>query len=317
MTSIHAPVPEDLNGAVAEARFRGEEVDVNSSSFLPTEETEHARPSHTRKQTRVQSLRMKKPASEQQQPPPPPPPQRDIPMADTHSTSSDEDDDEDDENTASKENDPSLSPTPVRFTSKGPGPHLTSPKNNHGKRPLSVLSMPLDTNTEDMDMEVDTKHEEEHGLEDIETDTEMTASEKNIAANTTTNPDPRLSSSTRRRLSPHRKSPNPKRPMITTTNGIKSHHHEIGTENDVPIFEDTSAAPPIHQAPSSRSVSPSKSIRSSPKNHSILKSDLVRGSGTTNRVAKYPVGGSGSRKVSSASSKSSSRAKPRIGIRRL
>ena len=113
MTSIHAPVPEDLNGVVQEARFRGEDVKVDSSTFIPTEETEHARPPHKKKETRVQSLRMKKPASEQQ--PPPPPPHQDIPMADTHSTSSDENDDDegDDENTASKENDPSLSPTPV------------------------------------------------------------------------------------------------------------------------------------------------------------------------------------------------------------
>lgn len=291
MTSIHAPVPEDLHGVVMEARFRGEDVD----SIRTEEESGCARP-QMEKESRVQTLRMKKPATEVQ-----PQPQRHIAMADTQSSTSSSDEDE---NTASKENDPSLSPTPVRLTPRGT--HLSPRKNGHGKRPLSVLSMPMETD----DMEMDP-----HELEDMETDTEMTASEKNIAANTTTTTavnaqqdraDPTLSSTTTTRLSlsPHRKSP--KRPMLN--NSVKS--HQEGRENDVPIFEDTPAPIPIHQAPRSRSVSPSKNILPPPKKDHILKSDQARGSGAMNRVSKYPTGGPASRKVSS-------KVKPRVGIRRL
>ncbi|RJE19954.1 ubiquitin conjugating enzyme e2, partial [Aspergillus sclerotialis] len=60
MTSIHAPVPEELNSVVREAKLRGEDA----GTVIQEKEQEQSRPSQAQKGTRVHSLRMKaKPTS--------------------------------------------------------------------------------------------------------------------------------------------------------------------------------------------------------------------------------------------------------------
>lgn len=97
--------------------------------------------------------------------------------------------------TASKENDPSLSPSPVKFAAS-PSPR----KNALGKRPLSVLEMPVTDSDTPMLIDDNT----DMNMTDI--DGMMTASEKNIAANAIANNNINLNMS-RETSSPQRKSP--------------------------------------------------------------------------------------------------------------
>lgn len=171
MTSIHAPVPADMKNTVMEAKLRGEEAGA-----VIQEQQEDSRVLQTRKGTKVQSVTMKKgaPQSVQQSslsPLPPPTTGQDSIM-----TSSDAENENENDTTESKENDPSLSPSPVKFAPPSPR------KNAHGKRPLSVLTMPLDhaqsySHTHDQSSPPPTM------MDTDEDGSMMTASEKNIAAN--------------------------------------------------------------------------------------------------------------------------------------
>lgn len=129
MSSIHAPVPTHMKNAVMEAKLRGEDAGA-----VIQEQQEESHSSRSRKGTRVQSVTMKKKPSGGQEPGPSghgaprltPQPQ---PQPQNSDNENDENDENEDENMPSKENDPSLSPSPVKFAPPSPR------KNALGKRP--------------------------------------------------------------------------------------------------------------------------------------------------------------------------------------
>ncbi|RAH66194.1 putative ubiquitin conjugating enzyme E2 [Aspergillus aculeatinus CBS 121060] len=221
MTSIHAPVPDDLKSAVAEAKLRGEDA----GTTIPVEQDE-PRTLRPRKGTRITSVTMKKrttrktsarntPESESSTTPQtvsaaaptpsfsqtslPKPSlalttdhlthrEKDLRHQDhlqqqTHSAPNNEGNSHDDETPSdsesstntSKENDPSLSPSPVRHR-----PPPTLRKNIHGKRPLSVLTLPMDMDDDDDDQ----------SDPDPEITPNPSASDQNIAANQTRSTSP-------------------------------------------------------------------------------------------------------------------------------
>lgn len=235
MTSIHAPVPADMKSAVMEAKLRGEEAGA-----VIQEQHEDSRALQTRKGTKVQSVTMKKKetsqsaqahSAQQQQkqslsPLPPPTTDQDEIM-----TSSDAENENDENNTTeSKENDPSLSPSPVKFAPPSPR------KNAHGKRPLSVLTMPLDHahshyHTHDQTSPPPTMMDtDEDGMM-------MTASKKNIAANANHQESIPEEDEDRGDASPRRKSPK----LSTLNKGVNA----SGRIRDE-IFEDTPPTPSTH-----------------------------------------------------------------------
>ncbi|PYI19361.1 hypothetical protein BO99DRAFT_412655 [Aspergillus violaceofuscus CBS 115571] len=222
MTSIHAPVPDDLKSAVAEAKLRGEDA----GTMIPVEQDE-PRTLRPRKGTRITSVTMKKrttrktsarntpesessttpqtvsaaaPSLSSSQPSLPKPSlalttdhlthhEKDLRhqhhQEQTHPATNDEENNGDDENpsdsesstNASKENDPSLSPSPVRHR-----PPPTLRKNIHGKRPLSVLILPMDMDDDD--------GEDDQSNPDPELTPNPSASDQNIAANQTRSTSP-------------------------------------------------------------------------------------------------------------------------------
>jgi ubiquitin-conjugating enzyme E2 S len=284
MTSIHAPVPPDLKAAVVEAKSRGEEAGM----LIP--EHEGARYMPSRAGIRVQSLTMKtKKPSVTPQPP-------DQTNADTLDNNSESDDDSDTTRpSTSKENDPSLSPSPAKLA-------LPSPrKNAHGKRPLSDLTTSLDPEPDSL-LDPDFAPSR---TTDKPTMT-MTTSEKNIAANYPRDPSPQPQ--------PQRKSPK----LSLLDKGVNA---SARIRDDVIIiFEDASDPSdlPSHHSNDSKenhaalnaSKGMGQSARKSPHYPSTLlapSTAVTCPSGSKSRAV------SGSRKVSSSSMK----AKPRIGIRRL
>ncbi|BDD54678.1 hypothetical protein MAP00_000276 [Monascus purpureus] len=348
MTSIHAPVPTELKDAVMEAKLRGEDA----GTVVKEQEIADSRSVRSRTETRVSSLTMKASrsnnkgrADSQSQS------QHDGHMQQEHhghdhntiTELSDSEEEINDENEnmsgASKENNPSLSPSPVKFASLSPR------KYPHGKRPLSVLEMPFPTDS-DIPM-LDTDNTDQQG---------MTASEKNIAANTNADPttarDPILL--------PQRKSP-----KLTNSMLFSSHHTATIASSsragaDIGIYEDT----PLSDTHSSlhywstrgnsngrrNSSSTSKGynhpmnmpipVLRSQSGHDISLSSTGSGSDSSipisaalpssSRVSSSSSNSkliSASRKMmmpsmtafstSSTSSANSKRTKPRIGIRRL
>ncbi|KAK2782020.1 hypothetical protein FQN52_001244 [Onygenales sp. PD_12] len=168
MTSIHAPIPKDMRDAVMEAKRRG---DDSGAAVLDEEDR---LPIGSRKvSTNLSSVVMKKPVQKN-------PEGRRIEKLDirvkenprngSSSSSSqqanEEESDTEDAGSASKENDPSLSPSPVCILPP------SSRESVLGKRPLSVLSTPSEP-------EMVLVNDDDAGDDDG-----MTASERNIAANT-------------------------------------------------------------------------------------------------------------------------------------
>lgn len=182
MTSIHAPIPPDLKDSVADAKHRGEDP----SSIRREEDTFTQRP---RKQQRLHPGTIKKSIRR-------PNPSDDI-----------SDSENEDPASASKENNPSLSSTPVRLTPPSPR------KNALGKRPLSVLTMPYPEDPDADMMLVDSDSEHERGLT-------KSSSEQNISANTRT----------RASVSPQRKSP-----KLTLNKGGNA---SFRLRDDLQIYED-------------------------------------------------------------------------------
>ena len=139
MTSIHANVPVALKEAVMEAKIRGEDKATKSNA-----KDELSRPAALkRRQNALQSIRTSKTTK-------PTPPANDPDLSDSET-----------EAVASKENDPTLSPTPVTNPEPSPRRPLL------GKRPLSDLPTPVESDSEDE-----------------ETCTGLTSSEQNIVNNT-------------------------------------------------------------------------------------------------------------------------------------
>lgn len=182
MTSIHAPIPPDLKDSVAEAKHRGEDP----SSIRLEEDTSTQRP---RKQQRLHPGTIKKSIHK-------PNPSDDI-----------SDSENEDPASASKENNPSLSSTPVRLTPPSPR------KSALGKRPLSVLTTPYPEDPDADMMLVDSDSEHERGLT-------KSSSEQNISANTRT----------RASVSPQRKSP-----KLTLNKGGNA---SFRLRDDLQIYED-------------------------------------------------------------------------------
>ncbi|KAH8425992.1 putative ubiquitin conjugating enzyme E2 [Aspergillus melleus] len=346
MTSIHAPVPADMKQAVSEAKLRGEDA----GTVIP--EQEDGRLLRSRKNVKTQTVTMKKTAQTNAPATTPLTTAKSQPspyQLDNQDTSDDDDDDQlddtendspaptfsDDEpdnlSAASKENDPSLSPSPVKFFSSSPR------KNAFGKRPLSVLTVPVDypdpSSATGMGMASDGDNS------DTDTDHPMTASEKNIAANHhSAVRDPQYHNSLDG--SPQRKSPK----LSLLHKGVNSSGR---IRDDLQIFEDvpepatgngmdldrqmSGDGKENHESSSSTSAAGSKGLRdrkplstSFPSTILAPSSTIPAGSTAANTfpAAAPGLGTSklsrpgllGSRKVSGSGMK---KAKPRLGIRRL
>ncbi|KAL4872758.1 hypothetical protein BDV12DRAFT_125987 [Aspergillus spectabilis] len=312
MTSIHAPIPAEMRTEVMEAKMRGED----SGTTVPEQE-DISRSLRSRKDTRVQSVTMKNPTT-----------RKDTTSQDSENTRPEyaeiihQQPPSDDENgnaaTAFKENDPTLSPSPVKLA-----PPLIPRKNAHGKRPLSVLTTsqdmdpfsPTDPDHMDMDMDMDTPDG-------------MTASERNIAANTAT---PIREFQIRDRdPSPQRKSPklsllnkaphNPGRLREDPDLDLKIYEDTLdplsrstgyGKENqDYASSSSSSSLNPLHEAyPSLRK---SQQYPAPAHRLAILTSSSKSTTNADPNFLQKPS--SATRKVSAPSVK---KAKPRIGIRRL
>ncbi|EGE03196.1 ubiquitin-conjugating enzyme E2S [Trichophyton equinum CBS 127.97] len=193
MTSIHAPIPADMKDQVNEAK--GDD-NVTTASSTGDEQSSSNRdaPVQTvimkRKQQSTPPLRdEERPASEHQQVNQP-----------TEDSDSDADADSDSENSASKENDPTLSSSPVIVP-------VRSPRSVLGKRPLSVLSVAEEP---ELVLVNDSSDDEEDADQPPEF-SGMTASEKNVAANS-----PDFAATIRRNRS----------------NSKHQHHHHIPSLND-------------------------------------------------------------------------------------
>ncbi|RAK97010.1 putative ubiquitin conjugating enzyme E2 [Aspergillus ibericus CBS 121593] len=301
MTSIHAPVPPELASAVSEAKTRGEDA----GAVIPAEQ-EESRSLRPRKGTRIASVTMKKRITRNSgeessssrafshQPSTPIEYQEQEPeeLHDTLDTTASDDESETSTN-ASKENDPSLSPSPVRLAL----PHIR--KNAFGKRPLSVLALPMDL---DDPFAMDT--------EDMTVDG-MSASEKNIAANYPSDiPD--------RSHSPQRKSPK----LSVLDKGINSSGR---IREDVQIFEDDPDPADlafVRRASGDGKENPRalNGLKDNdpaitmfhPSNPPTILTPSASTSAPSGSRLSRPV--MGSRKVSAPNGK---KAKPRIGIRRL
>lgn len=171
MTSIHAAVPSELREAALAAKRRGEEAGTKVR-----EDTERSRPTFRKASSSSSQVIMKRRPHQLSQ-------CHSVHTSETPSTDSaqptntrssqlqthndEPTDDENDETSASKENDPSLSPSPVV------SPAFPSPRKNIlGKRPLSALPTPIDP---DMDAEDEAN--------------DLSPSERNIANNNPYFPD--------------------------------------------------------------------------------------------------------------------------------
>lgn len=132
MTSIHASIPSHLRDAALAAKRRGEEP---GTTIL---EDPEQRPTMRGKSASSSSVIMKKPPQRITSPQSAPISRQVAPEED--GSASDEEEEEEDENSASKENDPMLSPSPV-LAQTPRRPLLV-------KRPLSDLPTPIEPDDE-------------------------------------------------------------------------------------------------------------------------------------------------------------------------
>ncbi|EAS31495.2 ubiquitin conjugating enzyme E2 [Coccidioides immitis RS] len=138
MTSIHAPVPPELKNLALEAKRRGEDPETNLDEI---QNTKTSAPSQSRNRSSSSSVTMKKDVTSHNAPMPSSKLdirlKRDSLQDQKLNGGREEDSDEgDDLGSASKENDPSLSLSPVTFPPPSPW------KSVLGKRPLSALTPP-------------------------------------------------------------------------------------------------------------------------------------------------------------------------------
>ncbi|KAJ5767196.1 Ubiquitin-conjugating enzyme E2 [Penicillium nucicola] len=211
MASIHAPIPFNLKDAVNDAKLRGDDTTavIEGHQEISLQRARRQRRTHTaatkkpmRRTTPIDTLAHSHPFAQGSQ-----------------SMSDDENTDGENEANASKENDPSLSPSPVNLAP--PSPRKTA----LGKRPLSVLSIPYPEDEADM-MLVD---------QDSDTDSPtLSSNEQNITANLRS-----------RTSSPLRKTPK----LSLLSRGINASGRLHDT---MPIFEDF---PSLSMADPSRRLS--------------------------------------------------------------
>jgi hypothetical protein len=321
MTSIHASIPRDMKDAVMEARRRGDE------NGMVIHEEEDQFPISSRKPSTISSLIMKKKPSNgkgegtkaveiriKHKP--------EVEVSADSQQKNDAESDGDDTGSASKENDPCLSPSPV-------APPLTNSwKSVLGKRPLSVLAAPVGP-----DMILTDADEEFDG---------MTSSEKNIAANCSKEPSqlqrksPKFSELRKRVNTPgrlrddnsdsHRRCQVPEQKDLICAQGSDS---QVGDDSvrrlaSSIVFPDYngntgdgSAGPALALRTSDEDILPGlKQMHSFAENSSILNSVSSFPSQThCVSAVRPPKLLTATRKVGAVST--SVKSKPRIGVRRL
>lgn len=319
MTSIHAPIPEDLRELAMEAKRRGEDA----GTVIP--EKEDQRPVGTRKSSGTHTVVMKKKTKRNRAELPSGESSNDDVAGSSRVEQGSEvqdqnmdisEDENDDPASASKENDPSLSVSPVVIAPPSPR------KNSLGKRPLSVLATSPDPDA----VMADAGDDEFNG---------MTASEKNIAANTGNGSQQRSSSPQRKspKLSELRKGVNASGRMRDGENpsnlqGIMGGNGSpTGHESQHRIYEDGHES--SHQklslscnngdgkenyGSSATSKDREGAMKPAIGGHSTaLSATSPAPSATVQSKPKVSNPATGTRKVSAGSGKP----KPRVGIRRL
>ncbi|OQE31254.1 hypothetical protein PENSTE_c001G02036 [Penicillium steckii] len=269
MTSIHAPIPPNLATAVREAKYRGEDPDSISEE---KEETTHSRP---RKQPRLNTGTTMKSTRRAPIQAPSPAPTQDINMSDSEN---------EDPASASKENNPSLSPTPVRQTPP-------SPRKALGKRPLSVMSVAYPDDADIEMMIIDTDEDQEYNPNHKHT----SSSEQNICANTQHNTRARTRSQSPRK--------SPKR-------SFKSKRTPIPAPQTIPPFRIRDGLQIYEDVPDRTVPSPNAKANNPPSSHALNAPNPVPMSAPASIQSKV------AKKVSSTR-KGLSKVKPRIGVRRL
>ncbi|KAK4862183.1 hypothetical protein LT330_003321 [Penicillium expansum] len=303
MTSIHAPIPLNLKDAVTEAKLRGEEAGTTLE-----DKEEDAVIQRPRKQARTHAATTKKTtrnttAIETTSQPQYPSQSSSNPFAQPSPPMTDDFDSEsDDPASASKENNPTLSPSPVHFAP--PSPRKTA----LGKRPLSVLSIAY---LEDSDADM--------MLIDSDNDTPaMTSNERNITANTRS-----------RTSSPLRKTPK----LSLLCGGVNASGR---LRDEMPIFEDLpqlAMQDPLRRlsgdGKENRGSATARGLKEKRESHpmktlngstplSPVHAQLPTPSLSSSSLSGSSTSGISKKKATSGLHKRLAvRAKPRIGIRRL
>ncbi|KAH8697370.1 ubiquitin-conjugating enzyme/RWD-like protein [Talaromyces proteolyticus] len=295
MTSIHALVPGNMTRSVLEAKRRGEDPEM-----LSRLENEQQQAAHLVQETKKTNLVMKKAA----------------PATSVETLAQNPDDnmlsDSEDYMDDYKENDPSLSPEPVTNIP-------SSRRSTQEKRPLSVIpTAPL----QDADVVMYDSASDDENVSDG-----MTASERNIAANTSNTTSP--SSSLQNSMSPPARQAPQKSLAWDTSNSSSSYaiyedeqgepaanlnrRVSYGKENLVDGFFSTkgSSSSPFTSLPAAslvmKSPHPKNPFTNSPHTHPVA----ATGPFEPRKVTK-PAPGSGVRRGLAAM-----KGKPRIGLRRL
>lgn len=296
MTSIHAPIPPNYATAAREAKYRGEDPECISEQIEEKEEPVYPRP---RKQPRLNTgttMKSTRKAPTLTQP------------LDENMMS---DSENEDPASASKENNPSLSPTSIRQTPP-------SPRKALGKRPLSVLSIPYPDDQDTEMMIIDTDDDENHPNHQHQY---SSASEQNISANTR---------SRSRSQSPRK---TPKRTTRKTPSATTSTPQTIPPfrfREDLQIYEDvpdrtlsdssprfgeTTAKIQHHQ----QTLSSVEEVPSPTRSNKVPLSNTA-GSKPHHSISSLSAPGPAQSKVmkkGSSSRKAAPKMKPRIGVRRL
>ncbi|CAI7660986.1 unnamed protein product [Penicillium glandicola] len=300
MTSIHAPIPSNLKDAVTEAKLRGEEKKEDKTIQRPRKQarshtatikktarniTTFENPSQSSYTSQSSSNTSAQPSSSM----------TDDVMSDGES---------DDPASASKENNPTLSPSPVYLAP--PSPRKTA----LGKRPLSVLSFTYPEDSDADMMLIDSDNDNNNPS--------MSSNERNITANTRS-----------RTSSPLRKTPK----LSLLCGGVNASGR---LRDEMPIFEDLPQLPmqdPLRRlsgdGKENRGSATARGLKEKHEYHPMktfngsaplspahaqvltpsLPSSSLSGSSTSGIFKKKVMGGPHKRLAV--------RAKPRIGIRRL
>jgi ubiquitin-conjugating enzyme E2 S len=291
-----------MRDAVTEAKMRGEDADTAVPEQQQDEEFRNLR-SRKGAGIRIQSLTMKKRQAQHRE------------HLTTPELQQDSDGENENENPAcaSKENDPSLSPSPIKLAAVPSSRALSlSPrKNAHGKRPLADLTTAMD---------VDPFVSDSEDLLVPDMVDEMTASERNIAANTNTASIPFMTPTRETRSRSRDPSPQRKSPKLSLLNRGPTNTTRLRGENadmDMHIYED---APEDGKENHSSSLkNPGTAVSRSANALAILTSSTTTSGAPSalgsNAGLLKPAHGNGMRKVSGSGGLK--KAKPRIGIRRL
>ncbi|KAJ5158632.1 Ubiquitin-conjugating enzyme E2 [Penicillium coprophilum] len=307
MTSIHAPIPPNLKDAVTEAKLRGEDP-----GNVIEQKEEDAMIKRPRKQARTHTATVKKlarnaNASEQPSQSSYPSQSSSNPFAQPSPPVTDDamsDSENDDPASASKENNPILSPSPVYLPP--PSPRKTA----LGKRPLSVLSISYPEDSDADMMLIDSDNDNDTPA--------MTSNERNITANTHS-----------RTSSPLRKTPK----LSLLCGGVNASGR---LRDEMPIFEDLPQLPmqdPLRRlsgdGKENRGSATARSLKEKREYHhmktvndsappSPAHAQLPTPSLSSSPLSASPSTGISKKKATSGVHKRLAvRAKPRIGIRRL